>query len=562
MTETAKDHQRDADRDGGAARLNGSAGDARFQRLVDGSPDAIVVHQDGKIVYANAAFVRWIGAQFADQVRGETITAFMHPDTVEPAVMRIASLRNDGDVTRPADAVMARMDGTTLDVEVVTMLTTWDGAPAYHATFRDLSFVRTAYKSLRHQAAMVDCVNEVIIATTVTGLVTKWNRAAEKLYRRPGPLALAQPVSTAVGTSLDPAAIIESGGVIHTTHYTADGDPLVVRVTAAPMDTGYVLVCTDQTKAYSAQLFLQEIVNSLDEGILVVNGTGSVVSANPAAERILGMSSAELTGGNGRGIHHLPVFDADRNPISPERHPVVQTLRGGKESRGIVIGVDRADGRRVWLRTSSCRLDGGQRFDSTILVSFSDITDEHMAHEYLTHSATHDALTGLPNRLAMLNHIADSLRAEGDLRLGAVLFIDLDNLKAINDSLGHDSGDELLQSVARCLQTSMGAHDVVGRLGGDEFVVLVTGDVGPTELTSTVARLEQSLSEPMALGTVTVRTQASIGATVVDRDDRRSATEILRDADAAMYETKVIRRRSTDGKGEPDANETAGDAGD
>ena len=142
----------------------------------------------------------------------------------------------------------------------------------------------------------------------------------------------------------------------------------------------------------------------------------------------------------------------------------------------------------------------------------------------------------------MLNQIADSLRAEGDSRLGAVLFIDLDNLKAINDSLGHDSGDELLKRVGQCLRTSVAPHDVVGRLGGDEFVVLITGDVGPADLGVIVGELERSLAEPMDLGTATVRTQASIGVTVVDPDDQRSPIEILRDADTAMYVTKSTRR--------------------
>lgn len=143
----------------------------------------------------------------------------------------------------------------------------------------------------------------------------------------------------------------------------------------------------------------------------------------------------------------------------------------------------------------------------------------------------------------MLHHISDSLRAQGDQRLGAVLFIDLDNLKSINDSLGHDSGDELLQSVAQRLRTSVGPYDVVGRLGGDEFVTLVAGDLGGSDLADFVSRLERSLSEPMTLGAATVRTQGSIGVTVVAPDDHRSAIEILRDADSAMYETKANRRR-------------------
>ena len=123
-----------------------------------------------------------------------------------------------------------------------------------------------------------------------------------------------------------------------------------------------------------------------------------------------------------------------------------------------------------------------------------------------------------------------------------MLFIDLDDLKAINDSLGHDTGDELLQSVAHCLRTSVGPNDVVGRLGGDEFVALVKGDVGLVQRAAVVERLERNLAEPVVLGAATLRSHASIGLTVVAPGDGRSAIEILRDADSAMYETKAAKR--------------------
>jgi diguanylate cyclase (GGDEF)-like protein/PAS domain S-box-containing protein len=529
-----------------AERWGLDSAETHFQRLVDRSPDGIAVHQDGRIVYANETAVRWVGAQYADQVRGHLVTEFLHPESLEPTMTRLAALRHDGDATRPSEGVLIRLDGTTLDVEAVTALTTWGGQPAYHVTLRDLTHLRTAHKSLQYQAGLVDQVTEAIIATTVTGLVTKWNRAAESIYRRSAANAMALPVATAVGAPLDLAAIVAQGGVTHATHYAADAEPLIVRVSVAAVASGYVVVCTDQTKTYGTERLLRRIINSLDEGILVIDGVGGVVTANPAAEKILGMRAAVLTGGDGRAVHALTMYDAERRVIPPHDHPFSKTAKTGRPFRGQVIGVDRGDGRRIWLRTSCRRLDGEHHSSTAILVSFSDITAERVAQERLVHRATHDALTGLPNRLAVLNRIAESLRAQGDGRLGAVLFIDVDNLKAINDSLGHDSGDELLKRVGQCLRTSVAAQDVVGRLGGDEFVVLITGDVGSADLGNVVGELERSLAEPMDLGTATVRTQASIGVTAVDPDDERTPIEILRDADAAMYVTKSMRRRRND----------------
>ncbi|KAA0098673.1 diguanylate cyclase [Mycolicibacterium sp. P1-18] len=530
-------------RNGRVAHADGTFGDAPFRRLVDRSPDGIVVHQDGRVVYANLTAVRWVGAQYADQVLGQPLVDFIHADSIESVLTRMAALRHDGDVTRASEGVLLRLDGTTLDVESVTTLTTWQGSPAYHVTLRDLTFVRTAQRSLRYQAGLVDRVDVAIIATTVTGLVTKWNRAAEVIYQRPAANALATPIGEAVGATFDPAAVVESGGVVLASHQTADGQPLIVRMSVSPLDTGYVLACTDETKSRGGERLLRKIVNSLEEGILVVDGTGSVTSVNPAAERILGQSAAAMVGGDGRAVHRIPMYDASRHPIDPRDHPVAQTVRTGRPFQGSIIGIDRPDGRRTWLRVSCRPLDSDDRHGMAILVSFSDITAEQVARERLTYRATHDALTGLPNRAAILNQIADSLRAHGDRRLGAVLFIDLDNLKAINDSLGHDCGDELLQSVGRCLRASVGPNDVVGRLGGDEFVTLVAGDASPAELASYVIRLERNLAEPMKLGAATVRTQGSIGVTVVAPEDERTAIEILRDADSAMYATKAKRRR-------------------
>ena len=529
--------------DDGSNRRGGRAEDDSFRRLVDRSPDGIVVHRNGRVVYANLTAVRWVGAQYADQVLGHPLVEFLHPDSIEPVLTRMAALRHEGDATRASEGVLVRLDGTTLNVEAVTALTTWEGTPAYHVTLRDLTFVRTAQRSLRYQASLVDRVGVAIIATTVTGLVTKWNRAAEIVYQRPAATALALPIDVAVGSPLDPAAIVDAGSVALATHHTADGQPLTVRVSVAKLDTGYALVCTDETKSHGVERLLRRIVNSLDEGILVVDRTGGVTSANPAAERILGLPAAEIMGGDGRAVQAIPFFGADRRPIDIRDNPVAETVRTGKPCQGLIVGIDRADDRRTWLRVSSRPLGSDHRYGTATLVSFSDITAEQMARERLTYRATHDALTGLPNRPAVLNHISDSLRAQGDRRLGAVLFIDLDNLKAINDSLGHDSGDELLQSVANCLRAAVGANDVVGRLGGDEFVTLVAGDTGPAEIAEFTSRLERSLSEPMVLGAATVRTQASIGVTVVSPHDPRSAVEILRDADSAMYETKAKRRR-------------------
>jgi diguanylate cyclase (GGDEF)-like protein len=176
-----------------------------------------------------------------------------------------------------------------------------------------------------------------------------------------------------------------------------------------------------------------------------------------------------------------------------------------------------------------------------------EVNDRRAAEERLRHLALHDSLTGLPNRASLLERLrlCNERRTRETGYRFAVLFMDLDNFKLVNDSLGHDIGDELLvgaaerlRSVVRALDAvSHGPHEAAARLGGDEFVVLLDGLARPEDAVVVAERIQQRLSEPMMLRGHEVSVSASIGITVVDRTYDR-AEDILRDADAALYRAK------------------------
>ncbi len=180
-------------------------------------------------------------------------------------------------------------------------------------------------------------------------------------------------------------------------------------------------------------------------------------------------------------------------------------------------------------------------------MSFADVTEQHTRYQRLVHRATHDHVTGLPNRAHILDLVTDALETGGH-RLGAVLFIDLDKFKRVNDAFGHHAGDAVLRVAAERLRKTLRPDDVIGRVGGDEFVALLAGPIEPAEADVVAVRLQGALSQPIFLGGDGDGTRdpscisASIGVVSVRPGEQRAAAEILHDADLAMYRAKAQGR--------------------
>jgi diguanylate cyclase (GGDEF)-like protein/PAS domain S-box-containing protein len=517
----------------------------RYRWLLDHSPLAICVHVDGRHVYVNETAVRRMGAQSADQLLGRRITDFVHPDSLLAVRDHIAARRHEGDATPPLELTILPLDGTTRQVEAIAIRTRWEGKPAHKVIFRDLSAQKAAEAGLRFQAALVTHVSDAIISTTVTGEITSWNPAAEVIYRRSAARALGLPISEVVGAHLNPASTAAGGGVEHTTHRAADGSALAMRVSVSPMSDGYVVLCADQTALRRAEQYFQTVVSSLDGGVLVIAAAGGVESVNPAALRIMGVPRSGVDDAvEFAKLATVPVYDSDGTPLSLDRRSIREFLTI-EPSRASIFGVDRlTDGQRIWVSANWSLLDPTNPAHSSVLISFVDVTENHNAHRQLLHQATHDPLTGLPNRAHLLTLVTEFISA-GRNRLGAVLFIDFDNFKAVNDALGHHAGDTVLQVAAQRLNQALRAGDVVGRVGGDEFVALLVAPVEPTETDKLANRLHAALAGPIAVASQGdsaaaryVWISASIGLVTVRPNERRGAEEILRDADSAMYQAK------------------------
>ena len=511
----------------------------RYRLLVELSPDAIVVHQYGVLTYANPAAVRFVGARTGSELIGRPITDFVDPPSVPSLLRRIAGLNAPGATSEPSEAPLIRVDGGQVMVESVSVRTTWEGKPAFQVIMRDVSAQKAAESALRYQAALVQHVSDAIIATDGEGRVTSWNRAAENIYGRRAEDALGRGVGKLVGAALDPGDVLAHGGVVQETHRAADGTALAVRVSAAEMDDGYVLVCADETARRRAERQFSTVVAALDEGVLVIGPHGGVVSANPAAEHILGATEAEMLDSP---PDTWPLYDEEGHRLAPSEYPSAQLRRSGDPQQGRVLRVKRADGRFVWLSLSCRAMNPEDLQASACVLSFTDITERRAIGERLAHDATHDPLTGLANRTLVLQRLNTALNEEAGYGATAVLFIDLDKFKVINDSLGHTVGDRVLRIAGERLRHAVRAGDVVGRLGGDEFVVIAFGVHDESGVQALTNHIRDALTTPISVDGRRLHVDASIGIVLTRPGDQRDADELLRDADVAMYHAKTQGR--------------------
>ncbi|MGH2872351.1 MAG: putative bifunctional diguanylate cyclase/phosphodiesterase, partial [Solirubrobacteraceae bacterium] len=197
-----------------------------------------------------------------------------------------------------------------------------------------------------------------------------------------------------------------------------------------------------------------------------------------------------------------------------------------------------ADGSWRWVRTRGLAIRDADGTPTRMAGSISDITERRAAERQLAHDAFHDHLTGLPNRALLMDRLEQALqRAERDTGIGcAVLFVDVDRFKVVNDGLGHAVGDQLLVALAGRFQNSLVPGDTVGRIGGDEFAFVLDSVKTESDALRAVARVHRAMAEPIRIAGQDLHLTASVGVSLCSPD--ASAADLLRNADIAMYDAK------------------------
>ena len=301
---------------------------------------------------------------------------------------------------------------------------------------------------------------------------------------------------------------------------------------------GGMLDVTDKQRAEARLRLLQRTVESVTNGLVIADAEADdmpVVYVNPAFEHITGYRAEEVIG---RNCRFLQGPQRDDQALAPLR----EALREGRTAH-VVLKNYRKDRTPFWneLLVSPVRDDHG-RLTHYVGV-LNDVTQRYRLESKLAFAASHDPLTGLANRTALRQRLERTLATPAAIAQGAaVLFIDLDNFKLINDSLGHEAGDAVLVEVARRLRRTTRANDLVARFGGDEFVALVQGRDGkPLDVERIVERVREAFQEPFQVNGSTLYVTASVGYACFP-EAGNNGDALLMHADLAMYQAKQMGR--------------------
>lgn len=280
------------------------------------------------------------------------------------------------------------------------------------------------------------------------------------------------------------------------------------------------------------------VINAMHEGLVMQYRSGEIAACNPAAEEILGLTADQMCGRTSVDPRWESIHE-DGTPFPGDEHPSMVTLRTGESLSKVVMGVKKPDGNLSWIsiNTSPVFSDDSDVPDA-VVSTFTNITAIKESEEKLRYLAHHDPLTKLPNRVLFYNQVEHSLRrAARHKAMVAILFIDLDRFKHINDILGHPVGDMLLVSVAEVLSSSLRDEDLMARQGGDEFTILIE-DITDQEAPAQVAKkILDALHKPIHIDGRVFYMTASIGISMFP-DDGKDVTTLISNADAAMYSAK------------------------
>ena len=545
------------------------ASESRYRQLVDSVPvGLVVVDADGLVRFANPAAHRLTGLAVLDDLLGQPVAAFVRPDERERCATAIRRALVDRVAPGPALYHLDRDGGPDTVLTSAPLPYEWAGLPAALLMLQDVTELLGARDESSRVTDQVRGILEAtadgVVGVDPNGLITFLNPAAAKMLGLDPDQVLGRPGhdvyhhSRADGTP-SPAAdcpclracrggepVTLPGEVL----WRSDGTALPVDYRALPVpgdgSAGAVVTFHDVSERLRhrerlARLaaFQSAVLDSMLSLTAVVDGSGRIVAVNEAWTRHA-ISGGGTPAGCGTGVDFLALCEAVTGPSRPEALAVAAGLRavlaGTSREFQQDVPCEWAEG-HVYLSLSMVPL---QSPEGGVVISYTDITRRKSLEVAAAHRATHDVLTGLPNRTLLLDRLQHAMSGRG-LRHLAVLFLDLDAFKLVNDGYGHEAGDGVLRELATRLRRHVRPSDTVARLAGDEFVVLCEDLVTPGEADALAERLLVAIEEPFTVGREGITLGMSIGIAVAN-ETLNQPDALLNAADQAMFDAKARGR--------------------
>ena len=532
----------------------------QFRDLLEAAPDALViVDARGQVVLANAQAERLFGYSRSELI-GQPVELLV-PERYRGA----HGDHRSGFFARPSQRPMGaglelyavHRDGHEFPVEIsLSPLETPTGTLVSSA-IRDVTDRRRSEEAVARLAALVESSDDAIIGKTLDGTITSWNAGAERMYGYTADEAVGRHITMLYASEEDKAELsailarVATGESVEhhdATRRTKTGEEIDVSLTVSPIRDargrvmGASTVARDVTERKRAADALAEAEErfrgAFDDapiGMALIGLDGRFTRVNEAMCEITGYPRDRLEGRNVDSVVHPDDLGSERDAL--------EAIRAGEQE---IHKAERryvhSSGHPVWVALQTKLIRDPAAKPLRFLTQAQDITDRKRHEEELRHLADHDPLTGLLNRRALsraLGSHASLVRRYG--AEGALLVLDLDHFKYVNDTLGHQAGDELIVRVAELLRGRLRQSDVLARLGGDEFAVLLP-KTGPGTAKGVAEDLLRTLrAEPsvaLAAGGRTV--SASIGLAMFDQT--LSGEDVLVNADLAMYDAKEAGR--------------------
>ena len=534
---------------------------AHLAALVESSHDAILSKAlDGTILSWNRAAERLYGYS-AQEIVGRPISLLVPPDRPHEVEDLIERLRL-GEVVEPFETVRVCKSGILIDVSLTTSpIRNADGKlTGASTTARDISARKVAEAKYR---GLLEAAPDAMVVVDGAGKIVLLNLQTEKQFGYNRDELVGQAVTNIVPEGFAERLIADDlrsaadalaqqiGTGIELVARRKDGTEFPIEIMLSPLESAEGILVTAAIRDISSRKMMEEALfgekeralitlNSIGDAVISTDIAGNISLLNLVAENMTGWSQREAAGRPMAGVFRI-VAAASRETIP---NPMANAIdRHGTMHLPSDCLLIRRDGLEVPIDAAVSPIHDRQGQIAGAVIVFRDVSVAQDTALRMAHSAHHDFLTGLPNRLLLDDRIGQAIAfAPRHTKHIAVLFLDLDGFKHVNDSLGHPVGDRLLQSVARRLVDCVRASDTVSRQGGDEFVVLLSEAAKWVDAAIVARRMLAAVAEPHSIDQHDLHITASIGVSVYP-DDGENAETLIKNADTAMYQAKENGRQ-------------------